>query len=195
MNPIYRKYFKTTALIWTGCFVLFFLVYVSVLSPQKKTKKQIEKQLAEKKQIYTFALKATKEEAKIRLNEQIEQLRNGLEDFVIDFEDSANLTFDISQIANEKKLASFSIKGKKTRGSSAIPDGKYLSENHFDVSFTGGFNQFAVFLNALERHRPVVFVDGFKITRSRQGISGHEVNMNLAILVKKRQDRATPNTI
>ena len=188
MNPIYRKYLTKAALTWAGCFILFFFIHMLILAPQGKNKNQIEKQLAEKKQMYGSALKATKEETKIRLNEQIEQLRNGLGDFVIDFEDSANLTFDISQIANEKKLASFSIKGKKTRVSSATPDDKYLSENRFDVSFTGGFNQFAVFLNALERHRPVVFVDKFKITRSRQEDSDHRANMDLAVLVKKRQD-------
>ncbi len=188
MKPIYKKYFAKAALTWAGCFVLFFFIYVFMLAPQEKNKKQIEKQLAEKKQIYTSALEATQQETRNRLNEQIEQLRNRLKDFVIDFEDSANLTFDIGQVANEKKLASFSIKGKKARGGSAIPNSKYLQENHFNVSFSGGFNQFATFLNALERHRPVVFVDKFNITRSRKDNSDHEVNMDLAVFIKKRQD-------
>jgi hypothetical protein len=157
-----------------------------VLAPQKKTRKQIENQLAEKKQIYNSALKATEEETKVWLNEQIENLRNKLSGFVIDFEDSANLTFDISQIANEKKLDSFSIKGKDTSVSST--DFKYLRENCIDVGFTAAFNQFATFLNALERHWPVIFVDSFKITRSRRNEPGHKVNMGLALFVRKRQD-------
>jgi len=188
MKPIYRKYFVKTALTWAGCLVLFFFIHIFMLAPQEKSKKQIGKQLAEQKQMYASALKATKQETKIRLNEQIEQLQNALKDFVIDFDDSANLTFDISQIANEKRLASFSIKGKESRGGSSKPKGKHLSENHFGISFTGDFNQFATFLNALERHRPVVFVDKFKITRSRQEDSDHKVNMDLVVLVKKQQD-------
>ena len=188
MKPIYRKYFTKAALAWAGCLILFFFIHMFMLAPQGKSKKQIGKQLAEQKQMYASALKATQQENKIRLNEQIERLQNALKDFVVDFEDSANLTFDISQIANEKRLASFSIKGKESRGGSSKPNGKYLSENRFGISFTGDFNQFATFLNALERHRPVVFVDKFKITRSRQEDSGHKVNMDLAVLVKKRQD-------
>ena len=187
MKSIYRKYFTTAALIWAGCFVLFLLVYVFVLAPQRKSKKQIEKQLAERKQVYNSALKAAQEKTKIQLNEQIEHLRNGLKDFVIDFGDSANLTFDISQIASEKKVDSFSIRTGDDRGGQAIPECSYIRESHIDISFTGGFSQFATFLNALERHRPVVFVDKFAITRSDQGDSNHRVSMSLAIFVKKRQ--------
>lgn len=181
----YRKYFMTGALIWAGCFIVFLFVYMIVLAPQKKTRKQIENQLAEKKQIYNSALKATQEETRIWLNEQIENLRNKLDGFVIDFEDSANLTFDISQIANEKKLDSFSIKGKDTGKDPT--DFKYLCENYIDVGFTAAFNQFAAFLNALERHWPVIFVDSFKIIRSRRDDPGHKVNMSLAVFVRKRQ--------
>ncbi len=190
MKPIYKKYLTKTALIWAGCFVLFFLVHLLVLAPQKKNRKQVERQLAEKKQMYDSVLKVTQKETRIQLNEQIERLRNRLKDFVIDYEDSANLTFDISQIANDKKVTSFSIKNKdkKNHRSSAAPDYNYISENHIDVSFTAGFNQFAALLNALERHRPVVFVDKFIITRSKQDNSARQVNMNLAVFIRKRQD-------
>ncbi|KPJ65706.1 MAG: hypothetical protein AMJ43_10235 [Coxiella sp. DG_40] len=184
---IYKKYFMTAALIWAGCFILFLFVYMIVLTPQRKSRKQIENQLAEKEQIYNSALKATEEETRISLNEQIENLRRKLNDFVINFEDSANLTFDISQIAGDKKLDSFSIKGKEAgQGSSDL---KYLYENQIDVAFTAAFNQFATFLNALERHWPIIFVDSFKITRSRQEDSEHKVNMGLAVFVKKQQSQ------
>jgi len=188
MKLIYRKYLTTMALIWTGCFVLLLFVYILVLTPQKKTKKQIQKQFDEKKQMYDSTQKAAQEETQIQLNEQIERLRNELKNFAIDFEDSANLTFDISQIANEKRVNSFSVRTKDNRRGQILRDCNYISENYIDVSFTAGFNQFATFLNALERHRPVVFVDKFTITRSRQDDSGHQVSMKLAIFVRKQQD-------
>ena len=189
MKQIYRKYLTTLA-IWAVCFILFLFAYILLLAPQKKSKKQIEKQTAEKKQVYNSAVKAAKKETKIKLNEEIEQLQNKLKLFVIDPEDSANLIFDIGQIANEKKVASFSIKTKDSRRGSdlEIPDCKLICENQIDIGFSAGFNQFASFLNALERHQPVVFVDKFKITRSEQDDLGHQVNMNLAVFVRKRQD-------
>ena len=186
MKAVYKKYFTTIALIWAGCFVLFFFVYVLLLAPQEKAQRQIKNQFAEKKKVYESALKASQEETKIKLDEQIKSLESKLKDFVIDFNDLANLTFDISQIAKEKNVASFSIRGREDRKDSEIPDCKYISESCIDISFNAGFNQFAAFLNALERHRPVIFVDKFTITRSDQHGSGHQVDMSLVVFVKKQ---------
>jgi len=186
---IYKKYFTIAALIWAGCFVPILFAYILVVKPQKDNKKRLESKLAERKQMHESALKAAQEETKIQLNEQIERLRDRLEDFVIDSEDSANLTFDVSQIASEKKIASFSITSSEDRRKvSAIPNCNYIRENKIDVDFTAGFNQFAIFLNALERHRPAIFVDRFTITRSERGDSGPKVSMDLVVLVGKQQD-------
>ena len=187
MKSIYRKYFAIAALVWVGCFILFLFVYMFVLAPQKKSKEHFGKQLAEKKQICNSAQKAAQQETKIQLEKQIEHLRNSLKDFV--FEDSADLTFDISQIANKKRInPPPSIKGKNNREHSQIPDSDYICEDHVNINFTAGFNQFAALLNALERHRPVIFVDKFIITRSNKDDSGHQVNMSLSVFVMKRRD-------
>ncbi len=190
-NKTHKKYLITTGIIWAACFIVFLLAYMLVLGPQKNLEKSLENKLAERKQAYESALRAAQKETKIRLNEQIERLQSRLQDFVIDFEDSANLTFDISQIANEKNVASFSIKSKDSHGLSTIPDCNYICENHIVISFTGGFNQFVTFLNALERHRPVLFVDKFIITRSGQDNSDFQVSLNVAALVKKQQESKT----
>jgi len=182
----HRKYLTTAGIIWAGCLVVFLLVYVLILGPQKNYNKRLERELAEKKQVYELAVRATQKETKIRLNEQIEALQSRLGDFVIDFENSANLTFDISKIASEKKLDSFSIKNKDNKGLVAIPDCSYICESQINISFTGGFNQFATFLNALERHRPVIFVDKFTINRPQNG-TGYKVTLNVAAIVKKQQ--------
>ena len=178
------------AAIWMGCFILFLFVYMLLLAPQERSKKQIEKQLADKKQIYNSAVEAAQEETKLKLDEEIKQLQRGLKSFVIDSEDLANLIFDIGQIASEKAVTSFRIKTKDSRQGSGleIPNCNYIYENQINIGFTAGFNQFAGFLSALERHRPIVFVDKFAITRSEQDSSGHQVNMNLAVFARKRQD-------
>ena len=188
MKASYKKHFKTMALTWAGCFIVFLFVGTLAMGPQRRNKKNIEKLLTVKKQMYNSALTATQEESKFRLNEEIEHLRDRLKDFVTDFDNSANLIFDISQIANEKKVGSFSIRAKGKREGSEIPNCNYIRENLIDVSFTSGFNQFATFLNALEMYRPVIFVDKLTITRASYDNSGHRVRMDLAIFVRKRQD-------
>lgn len=184
MKPIYKKYITTTALVWSGSLIVFVFVYMLALSPQQRARKIIEAQLAEKKQICESATKAAQKETRLKLSQQIESLKAKLQNFALDFEDTTNLTLDISRIANEKNLNLFSI---KTRDSKEIPNASHLYENKVYVSFTGGYRQFATFLNTLERHRPVVFIDKFAISRSNRDGAGtdKDINMTLAVLVQK----------
>ncbi len=186
---IYRKYLTRAAIVWAACLVLFVLAYIFVLGPQKSSRKHLKSTLAEKKQQYEMAQRATQEQTKARLNEQIEGLRDILKDFVVDFEDSANLTFDIGRVANKEEVSSFSIKNNEKQGISEIPDCNSICENHIDISFIAGFKQFATFVNALERHQPVLFVNEFTISRSNKGGSTYQVTLDVAAFVKKQQDR------
>jgi hypothetical protein len=186
---IYRIYLTRTAIAWAACLFLFVLAVIFVLGPQKSGRKRLESTLSEKKQQYEMAQRATQEETKARLNEQIEGLRDILKGFVVDFEDSANLTFDIGQIANKEKVASFSIEQNDKQGVSEIPDCNSICENHIDIGFIAEFNQFATFVNALERHQPVLFVNEFAMTRSNKGQSTYQVSLDIAAFVKKQQDR------
>ena len=168
--------------------MLLFLTYILLLSPQIKSKKQIEMEFGQAKQTYDSTVTATNDEAKARLSEEIGNLQDRLKQFVIDYQDSANLTFDISQIASQMGVNSFSIKSRDSTGAPAMPNLNHISDKQIYVSFTAGFNQFASFLNAMERNRPVLFVDKFTITRADKNSSGHQVDMDLALFVRKRQD-------
>lgn len=182
MKSINRK----IVFIWLCCFVFFLIIYMLVLVPQAKAKKMIKKQLMEKKLLLERAQEITQKKTRLKLNEQIDDLHDELRNYVIDFDYAADVTFDISQIANEKKVNSFNIKSRN-RGEKATGN-KYVYVNNFDVSFTSGFVQFATLLNALERHRPVIFVDKFRIVRSEKNNSEHQVDMNLAVFVRKRKE-------
>lgn len=188
---IYKKYLVTTGIIWAACLVLFCLAYMIVLRPQKSNEERLEDRLAEKKKLYESVLEAAQQETRIQMNEQIRHLREGLGDFVVDFEDSDNLTFDISQIAIEKKVVSFSVKGRGGQDTSEIPNCSHICESHIDIGFSAGFNQFAAFLNAMERHQPVLFIDTFVVTRSKQDGPGYQVSLNVAALVRRQQDSDT----
>ncbi len=191
MKPIHKKYLTTVSLIWSAFAVLFITAYLFLLAPQKKVKKQIEQQLMEKEKIYNSVREIAQTETRIKLNEQVKALQSTLKDFVIDFEDSTDLTFDISQIANEKNVGSLSIKtrDKQNHRDSTQSTLEYIQENRKDISFTSSFNQFATLLNALERHRrPAIFVDNFSIMHSRKNITSNEAAMNISFFVKKRRD-------
>ena len=183
MKLIRRKYFRAAALSWTVCFIPFLLAYLLVLAPQQRVKAQTERQLAQMKLAHNAASKAASPKAKIRLNQELEKLRQRFKDFVFDSEESANLTFDISQISNNVQVASFSIRAVPGSTGSTRSDFDYILEKRIVVDFTASFNQFAAFLNALERCQPVVFVDKFTMTRPKGHDSALEVNMDLVVFV------------
>ncbi len=187
---IYKKYLMITAIAWAVCLVLFVAAYLILLRPQTNHKKSLDRTLAEKEQLYEFAQLAAQEQTQIRLNEQIERLRERVKDFVVDAEDAVNLTFDIGRIANEKKVTSFSVepKEKPAAFSTPVPDSNCVEESYIEISFTAGFNQFAAFVNALERHRPVLFVHKFVIARSKQDDSVYKTTLAVRALVMKQQD-------
>ena len=188
MKEVIEKYLIKIGLIWAGCFVLFFFAYILMIAPQKKTKKHLEEEFAKVRQSYDLAQKAGQKETREKWNTELEHLQEELKKYAIDFEDSTDLTFDISRIADESQAASFAVKTRGNQGASELPGSKYLQENYIDISFTAGFRQFLALLSALEKHKPVIFVDKFKMTRSGESDFSHPVDMNLAVFVRKRQD-------
>lgn len=178
---------RNIVFIWVCSFVLLLIIYMLVLAPQVKAKKTIKKELTEKKLLLDRAQKITQKETRLKLDKQIDDLHDKLRNYVVDFDDISDVTFDISRIANEKKVKSFNIKSVNRGGSVSKTGNKYVHVNNFDVSFTSGFVQFATLLNTLERNRPVIFVDKFRIIRSEENNFEHQVDMDLAVFVRKRK--------
>ncbi|MHC4617504.1 MAG: GspMb/PilO family protein [Planctomycetota bacterium] len=195
MRANYKRDLATVAAAWAIFFVAACVVYVTVLAPQAEYKKQLEGELATKLATYESAKIAAQEKTRLSLNEQIKGLRERLKNFVVECEDSTNLTFYVSEIAGQKEVASFSINRREDRLKSEMPDCKHICEEHMNVRFNAEFNQFCALLNALERRRPVVFVDDFTITRSKSGELYHPVNMELAVFVMKPEDGGTAGAI
>jgi len=184
----YRNYILTMGLVWAASLVLFVLVYFFAISPRLKVKALLLKESAQKKQMYEASLNAATEESKKELADEIERLKVRLSDYAVEFEESANLTFDISRIAADKQVSSFTIKATNQTRDSEQEWSKDLQENRIAISFESNFRQFATFLNAVERHRPVIFVDKFKVSRGRQDNALHRADMDLSMFVRKRPE-------
>jgi Tfp pilus assembly protein PilO len=195
---VYKTYLTGTAIVWAASLALCLLAYVFVLRPQYNNKRQLDSTFAEQQQLYAAARRAAQEETKIRLNEQIERLRDRIKSFVVDLEESTDLTFDISQIANRENLDELSVTmraERSTRGSSvgagAQSKPSYIDEHYIDIKFSAGFLQFATFVNALERHRPILFIDEFKIALSRKNDPVYQVTIDVAAFVNKQKHNET----
>ena len=183
----HKKYLIVSGMVWAVCLVLFIIAYLLVISPQSKQKKQIEGELDKCTQKFEFAQKAAQEETRNRLHAEIELLQDKVKNFVVDSKGAEDLTFEISQIASENKVRSFSVESKDVRAASGITDSNNISESHIRVSFTAGFNEFAGFLNSLERHRPVLFVSEFSLIRAKKEDLTYHVTMDVAAFVRRKQ--------
>ncbi len=190
---VYKKYLAIAAIAWAACLFVFIAAYMVLLKPQADRKRHLDKKLVEKKQEREAAERAAEEQTQVELNAQIAQLREKLDAFVIDFENAADLKFDITQIAREKEVASLSVSsGKKDKTSSRpVADSNSIEENNIDISFISGFNQFASFVNSLERHKPVILVHQFKLDRSNQNKSAYQVTLDVRALVRRQQETET----
>lgn len=180
------KYLKVLALLWAGFLVVFVLVFMLVLRPLNKRRTDTENEYYRKiKPQADAALLASQDETKNRLKEQIRAMNERLGDFVIE-PDNTSLTYEISNISTELGLQAFQVT-PMGQSVAAFDNCNYVSGQYYEVGFTASFNQFAMFLNALERYRPAIFVDTFSITGSRQSGIGHKVGIKLAVLVAKNE--------
>ena len=187
MKLVHSKYIKMTAVIWLGCFVMLSFIYILVLAPQKKLKKQAEETLADQKHLYGQAVIATQSGTVVNNDKQIKSLMDKFSTFATDSENLPDITFEISQMAGERQLDQPVIKTADNGRYCSIPNNLHIAESQIRIKFKSDFRDFAGFINELERHKPVIFVDSFSIIRSPDGDSNHSVNMNMSVFVRQSQ--------
>lgn len=194
MKTDYQNHLKSLFFTWTLCFALFLGVYLMLLLPAQKNAEKLGKILAERKQTYELIVQTEQEQTKHQLAQQINILRDGLHRYVAEPGQMADVIFNISQIANQRKVDAFNIKSKETVKNTTSTKFKYISEEYVDLNFETTFNNFASILNSLERNRPVVFVDKFSINRSDDKSLKSEVKMSLAVFVGQKGNYLPENT-
>jgi hypothetical protein len=159
------RYLLLLALAWGPCLLAAAAAYAAVLRPQWDCRKELDRKLTRGREEYAQALLAAKEEKGSPLAEEVERLYQRAGDFVVPMEEAPDLAFEISTLANEGRLESFAMKPAGKTGPNGPADLERVTAKHVDLSFSAPFPRFAAFLNALERHRPILFVETFTISR------------------------------
>lgn len=187
MNKNFKKDFKTVSLIWLAGVGFSVLLYFILISPQIKLKQQLVDQLADKEKNYNDILRMNQPQARQLLDDRIKKWQNDVNQYVISIDDLAGLTLDISRIAKDSKVESFSITSQDVYGASPKDSGTYISQKQMKVEFKSNFNNFAAFLNALERHSPMVLIEQFSIDNVEHDAMANQVSMIISVYVKKKQ--------
>ncbi|MEN6387185.1 MAG: hypothetical protein ABFD79_18555 [Phycisphaerales bacterium] len=187
MNKALKKDFKLAIFVWLASALLATLVYLFVISPEINLEKQIAAQFVEKQKAFTTILNSNSKDARANLNQQMLQWQDEVGQYAIGIDDLPNLTFDISKIAKDVKVESFSISSQDVYSNIKKQEGAFVNEKQLKVNFKSDFNKFAAFLNAVERHRPVVVVNEFSISNTEHDPSSSQVSLILSVYVKKKQ--------
>jgi hypothetical protein len=184
----YKKYLIMMGIVWGASLLVFAAAYYLVITPQMKVRAKLYKEVTEKKDLLNVAIDASLEENKKKLQGEVELLKGRLYSYVTEYEDFPNLTFAVSRIAGDKQVSALTVRTPEQDRQQDPLTSKNLQENKMEISYTSDFIQFMNFLNTLERHQPVVFVDKFKIQRGDQGASTNKVDMSLSFFVKRKQE-------
>jgi Tfp pilus assembly protein PilO len=183
MKTFSRQYCTKICTVWCIFLVVLLLSYLFVLRPQRKTRDKVLSELAKVEQEYNLNKQSVYAQARNSLGNSVEELSEQLSDFVFSKDKQGTFSLEISRIAEENGISSpvvrdrtAGVKGKKQ---------EYILENRLFVQFESDFNRFARFLNSLERHNPIIFVDNFQLMEGSDENTA-KINMMLTILANQQ---------
>lgn len=164
--------------------MVIFILHTFLLAPQKEISIILKNKLADKNREYDISKVAGSKQFRAHWVEQMKHLNEKLGNFVADPNNLDDLAFSISKIASQTKVTSFASRTGTGESYSEIPNCYHLGRAQTNIGFKGAFNKFARFINALERHRPVVFVQEFTISRSPKDYTEHSADILLSVFVR-----------
>ena len=186
MQSEYKKYMITAGAILASGILLTILMYVFLLLPQKDIIKTVKEDLEDKKQELQSMQNVVTKKSQTELLVHIEDMEKKLSGFVLDFEDTGDLTFDLTKLASQIGVGSFSCSSRRgPQEYEEIYNCYRIGGIYTTINFKSSFNKFARLLNSLERNKPIVLLDKFSIERKLGSKSGHAVEMSLVVFVQR----------
>jgi hypothetical protein len=161
--------------------------YAWAILPQKQHLQSLQNQLTEANERWNEVHQAKAPKTMQRLQDRLEVIRDRLDEFVIPSDSAATLNFQIGQIANELELRNLTSERKEGLSQNVLDGYKNLGEVWLELNFETNFPKFAEFVNLLERHRPIVFVEKFKIEQKAQKPLVKDVQLTLCFFVESKE--------
>ena len=180
-----KKFIIRIALIFLIGLLPSILGYFLIINPKRTSLKIIQDQIKNENKRLNCTLAVADEVRQNQFKQEWQQLQEQISKFVINLGQTNNLSLQISRIANKTGLYMFASQTKNERFFNEIPNCEIIGESYIDISFRGSFPQFATFLNALERYKPVIYVDKFVVSQTDKGITCNKVEMTLSMLVRE----------
>lgn len=174
----------TTFLVgtWVGCLLLLGAGYLFFHLPQKEIMGQVRRQFTESNERREIAEMASQDGVRQKIQQRYEEVDHKINCFSVSKDNMTSLVFEIGKMAGELGLSEFSSKNLNSRNVSTVKKSQIVTEQWLAIEFNASFEQFAQFVNRLEKSTPVVFVEKMMIRRADKGQKKHEVKMELSFL-------------
>jgi Tfp pilus assembly protein PilO len=177
------RYQKTAIGIWGAALILFGAGFFLCYLPQHELVAQVQHRFEDSNRQAAVARQASSAEARQQVQQQAERAIEQLETFAICSDRVSGLVFEIGRMADSLQLQGYSSKHLESPNRMEKPtEPSLLSEAWLFVEFSGSYEQFARFVNLLERNRPAIFVEKVTVTRGAGGSENCRFQMELSIV-------------
>ena len=176
---------KTIYLVCAACIAAIFVIIsfgIFALGPQHKAIKDI-KAVIRAKEAERVEMRMNGQDSNSIFQQKLSSARQTLRSFVVSSEQAADLAIDISKMAKQAGVQDLSSTNRMPDSYGPINECQHILEGRIQIKFKSSFSQFATFINLLERYKPVIFVDTFKIELTDNVNEGHKVEMVLTFFV------------
>jgi hypothetical protein len=179
-----RKYWMYVGGIWGPWLLLSIGFYTMVLSPQAERLKKVHQELAASNDRVSIARLASQADTQQRQMNLLAELQQRIDDFLVPAGKQDKVLFEITRLANTLGLSEYAGKTREEVWNAENAEQAKLKRIWQTITFRGTFQQFASFVNALERSRPAVFVESAAIERSRQDSKLHSAKLLVSFLIQ-----------
>ena len=184
MKPFHKKFLVIWALAWGTSLPLLVTIHILLITPQKEKLEILNNELAEKEQQHNTAEIAHDTETRTQLSRETERLNKKLAEYVVEYDDLSKVNFSVKKLAYEAGLRNFDISLVNPELYQSIANCYRIGSMNVRLSFNSTFNELARFINTLERHKPIIFVEEFSVEQPSGTETELQMRMNFSTFVR-----------
>jgi hypothetical protein len=191
MKPKLSPYKAITAVAWALCIGAIVFGTVFFGGSQSSALDQARRSLQDSQEKLAFAQNAQKSETKQRTKERLVRAQESLNTFSCPASAESALIFQVGQLAHTLKLKQFTSRFPDNAPEQILEKSERLSEGWLTIEFVADYLSLAAFVNSIERHEPVLFVESIHLRPSDGNDEEASVRMNLSYLIRKGERAKT----
>lgn len=183
MKASEKHFMVKAAAVWGVCALAVIAFYLGVVFPSQRSVEQVSSRLDEITRRYEQASEFVRSRRLEEMRRHVVLRQEELAKYMVVGDAARDNASGISQIAERAGIKGYSTRYRGICLIAELDNCVYVGVSRIDISWKGDFEQFARLVNELERHRPVIFVDDFVISRPDNPAEGCQIALSLVILV------------